>query len=57
LTVNVPSSPFGKSSAVNIRITTANGHTDFMSIDTDTSGTPPAVFNIPTNQGDSYRYT
>jgi hypothetical protein len=52
LTVNVPSHPFGKS-AVNIRITTANGHTDFMSIDTATSGTPSAVFNIPPNQGDS----
>jgi hypothetical protein len=52
LTVNVPRHPFGKSS-VNVSIKTANGYTDFRSIDTATSGTPSAVFDIPPNQGDS----
>jgi len=52
LTVDVPRHPFGKSS-VNVSIKTANGYTDFRSIDTATSGTPSAVFDIPPNQGDS----
>jgi hypothetical protein len=52
LTVDVPRHQFGKSS-LNISIKTANGYTDFRSIDTATSDTPLAVFDIPSNQGDS----
>jgi hypothetical protein len=52
LTVNVPNHPFGKS-AVNIRITTANGYFDSTKV--GTAGRASWTFNVPANQGDSVR--
>ena len=52
LTVNVPSWTFGHSD-ITIRIKTANGYTDAISVKTAQAGGPSWTFSVPPNQGGS----